>query len=128
MDLKEYFEKHSGTGVLSTADAGGNVDAALYSKPHFMDDGTVAFIMNDRLSHRNLQENPKAAYLFMDSGGRREGIRLYLVKTGEEENPYLIEKLRRHGTSGSDAPGKKLFLVCFRIEKTRPLVDPEPGF
>jgi len=128
MDLKEYFEKHSGTGVLSTADAAGNVDAALYAKPHFMDDGTIAFIMNDRLSHRNLQENPKAAYLFIDSGGRREGIRLYLEKTGEEENPDLVEKLRRHGKSGTDSPGKKLFLVYFRIDKTRPLVDPEPGF
>jgi hypothetical protein len=128
MELKDYFENNAGTGVLSTADAGGHVDAALYSKPHFMDDGTIAFIMNDRLSHRNLQENPKAAYLFMAGGGKREGIRLYLEKTGEEENSGLIEKLRRHGKSEDDGPGKRLFLVYFRIEKTRPLVDPEPGF
>jgi hypothetical protein len=128
MDLRDYFETHAGTGVLSTAGARGDVDAALYSKPHFIDDGTIAFIMNDRLSHKNLQENPKAAYLFKESEGRREGIRLYLEKTGEEENSELIEKLRRHGKSGDDAPGKKLFLVYFRIEKTRPLVDPEPGF
>ncbi|HPI23199.1 MAG TPA: pyridoxamine 5'-phosphate oxidase family protein, partial [Spirochaetota bacterium] len=45
MDLKDYFETRQGTGVLATADAQGNVDAALYSRPHVMDDGTVAFIM-----------------------------------------------------------------------------------
>lgn len=128
MDLRDYFDTHTGTGVLSTSDARGNVDAALYSKPHFMDDGTIAFIMNDRLSHRNLRENPKAAYLFLESGSRREGIRLYCEKTREEENDELIQRLRRHGRSDDDAPGKKLFLVYFRIEKTRPLVDPEPGF
>jgi len=128
MDLKNYFETHTGTGVLSTADAAGNVDAALYSKPHFMDDGTIAFIMNDRLSRKNLLANPKAVFLFVESGTKREGIRLYLEKTSEEEDSELIGKLRRHGSAESDAPGKKLFLVRFRTERTRPLVDPDPGF
>ena len=32
-----------------------------------MEDGTIAFIMNDRLSQsHNLQSNPKAAYLFRE--------------------------------------------------------------
>jgi hypothetical protein len=68
MDLKTYFENTSGLGILSTADYSGQVDAAVYSRPHFMDDGTVAFIMRDRLTHNNLQSNPHAAYLFKEDG------------------------------------------------------------
>ena len=33
MTIKEYFDGSSGIGILSTADAGGKVDAAIYSTP-----------------------------------------------------------------------------------------------
>ena len=66
MSLGEYFEKTKGLGVLATADSKGKVDAAIYSRPHVMDDETVAFIMADRLTHNNLQSNPHAAYLFKE--------------------------------------------------------------
>ncbi|TAL31971.1 MAG: pyridoxamine 5'-phosphate oxidase family protein [Spirochaetes bacterium] len=128
MDLKEYFESHTGTGVLATADAQGNTDAALYSRPHFMEDGTIAFIMNDRLSHRNLQSNPRATYLFIQKGSPREGVRLYLARLREDGDPAVVETLRRHRKPDGDDADKKRFVVYFRIEKTRPLVDPGPGF
>ena len=51
MTLKEYFETNKGLGILSTADSQGKVDAAVYSRPHFMEDGTIALVMRDRLSH-----------------------------------------------------------------------------
>ena len=54
MTLEAYFEEKKGFGVLSTADAEGRVNAAVYSRPHVMDDGTVAFIMWDRLTHSNI--------------------------------------------------------------------------
>ena len=44
MDLREYFENVKGHGVLATADGEGKVDVAIYGKPHFMDDGTIALI------------------------------------------------------------------------------------
>ena len=65
MKRSEYFEKTKGTGILATADGTGQVDAAVYARPHFLDEQTVAFIMADRLSHKNLQSNPHAAYLFV---------------------------------------------------------------
>jgi len=127
MDLNNYFETHTGTGVLATADAQGFPNAALYSRPHFMEDGTVAFVMNDRLSHRNLEENRYAAFIFVESGTKRDGIRLYMEKLRETDDPAEIEKYRRHRTGGDEVPGKKRFLVFFRIEKTRPLVEPDPA-
>ena len=57
MQLKEYFNDTKGLGVLATADGEGKVDAAIYARPHFMEDGTLAFIMRDRLTHHNLQSN-----------------------------------------------------------------------
>jgi hypothetical protein len=39
MDLKEYFNDTKGVGVLATSDADGKVDAAIYARPHFMEDG-----------------------------------------------------------------------------------------
>jgi hypothetical protein len=71
INLKEYFERAKGTGVLATADGGGRVDAAIYAKPHIMDKESVAFIMAERLTHHNLQTNTHAAYLFREEGKPR---------------------------------------------------------
>ena len=38
MNLHDYFENTTGTGVLATADSSGNVNAAIYARPHVMDD------------------------------------------------------------------------------------------
>lgn len=65
MDRRKYFADTKGTGVLSTADGDGQVKVAVYARPHVMEDGTLGFIMRDRLSHHNLQTNPHAAYLFI---------------------------------------------------------------
>jgi hypothetical protein len=43
--LKAYFENTEGSGILATADSSGKVDAAIYSRPHFLEEGTLAFIM-----------------------------------------------------------------------------------
>ena len=46
MEMKDYFENTAGTGVLSTADGSGKVDAAVYSRPHVLEDGCVAFFIS----------------------------------------------------------------------------------
>lgn len=120
-ELKEYFEKKSGLAVLSTCDSAGNVNAAVYGKPHFTDGDIFALIMNDRVSHANIRENPRAAYLFVEEGTKSRGIRVYLEKTGETDDPGEIEKFRRH--HGSDNADKKLFLVKFNVVRTREIVE-----
>jgi hypothetical protein len=123
MKLKGYFETASGTGVLSTADAGGKVDAAIYSTPHVMDDGTVAFIMRERLTHENLQSNPFAAYLFMEDGPGYKGLRLFLKKTREDADPELIASMTRRNLKPElDAQKGPKHLVYFAVEKIIPLI------
>ncbi len=120
MNLKEYFEKVKGTGVLSTADDGGNIDAAIYARPHVMDDGSIVVIMRDRLSHNNLQSNPHAVYLFHEDGPGYNGKRLYMTKIREEEDTELLKSLRRR--QYPDTTDESKFLVFFRIDSERPLI------
>jgi hypothetical protein len=120
MELKEYFESVKGRGILATADAQGRVDAAVYATPHFMEDGIIAFIMRDRLTHHNLQSNPHAAYLFMETGEKFAGKRLFLTKTGEEQDTELLYSLRRR--QYPDDKNEAKFLVYFQIDKVLPLI------
>ena len=121
MELREYFESTEGTGALSTSSASGEVDCAIYARPHCMEDGTVAFIMADRLSHENVRENPRACYLFMEEGKGYRGKRLYLTKVREEKNSDKIEELRRKSAKKRGGSGDR-FLVFFSVDRIRPLV------
>jgi hypothetical protein len=129
VNLKEYFEKAKGIGVLSTADGKGLVDAAIYAKPHIMDKDTVAFIMAERLTHHNLQSNGHAAYLFKEEGLGYKGIRLFLTKVREEKDSELLYSIRSKRYAGGKEEGKPRFLVFFKVDKILPLVgagrDPE---
>jgi hypothetical protein len=119
MDLYDYFENTKGRGVLATADSEGKVDVAVYSRPHCMDDGTVAFIMRDRLTHHNLQSNPHAAYLFMEAKEKVEGKRLFLTKIKEEEDRERIMAMRRRKYPDD---GEPLYLVTFQVDKVLPIL------
>jgi hypothetical protein len=124
MKLSEYFEKTKGRGVFSTSDSKGKVGTAVYGRPHFINEKTIAFIMADRLMHKNLQSNPHAAYLFMESGERYVGKRLYLSKIREEKNSELIDQIRRRESCPVDEGYKKgtRFLVYLKIDKVLPLI------
>ena len=122
MSLASYFENIRGLGALGTSDSEGNVDLAVYGRPHVLDETTVAFIMGDRLSHENLTSNPHAAYLFVEEGDGYRGKRLYLTKTGEETDPEKIEAMRRGTRKGHDYGGATQFLAYFNVERVRPLI------
>jgi len=124
MKISEYFEKRKGRGVIATADSEGKVGVAVYARPHFIDEKTVAFIMADRLMHKNVQSNPHAAYLFLESGDRYVGKRLYLTKIKEEKNSDLIDKIRRKESCPvyDKYRDKIRYLVYFHVDKVLPLI------
>ena len=124
MDLKQYFSENRGAGVLATADSDGKVDVAVYARPHVQDDNTVAFIMRDRLSHRNLQSNPHAAFMYLEEGTAHEGVRLYLTRLGEETDPELIQSMRRRAKPDGH-PDEDKFLVTFHVDKVLAAVGTE---
>ncbi len=120
MELKEYFEKTKGVGVFSTADGDGRVDSAVYSRPNFLEDGCLAMIMRDRLTHKNLLSNPYAVYLYIEDGPGYKGKRLFLKKLGEGQSRELVESMHRHKDFDHDEETR--FLVFFELEKVLPLV------
>ena len=123
MTLKEYFNNTMGTGVLATADSEGRTDAAIYSRPHIMDDGSLAFIMRERLSLNNLRSNRYATFLFMEHEAHLRGLRLFMEKTGEDTNEELISRMTRRNLSPEEdkAAGPK-HIVYFNLEKILSLV------
>ena len=123
MGLNDYFETSEGTGILATADSDGNVDLAIYASPHMADDSTVVLVMSDKLSYANLQANPKAAYMFIEKAKGYQGKRLYLQKIREENDPEVVQSIRRrkrYGEGGEAVSGSSA--VYFNVTKTRPLV------
>lgn len=125
MSLHDYFENTQGMGILATADSDGIVDTALYSRPHFIDEENCIFLMADKHSHRNIQKNPHASYIFIQQSELYEGKRLYLTKTKESEDAALANEIRRkkHGCPTYEkSEDKKTFVVHFKIDSVRPLV------
>lgn len=124
MKLSEYFENTKGRGVLATADSRGIVDAAVYSRPHFVDEETAVWIMTDRLTHANLQSNPHAAYIFAEAAETFIGKRLYLTKIKEETDPAKIDQIRWRKTYKvpDDQQNEKRFAVYFHVDKVLPLI------
>jgi Pyridoxamine 5'-phosphate oxidase len=122
MNLSDYFENTKGYGVLATADSSGRVNAAVYARPHFLDENTIAFIMRERLTHANLETNPHATYLFIEFGPGYSGKRLYLTKLREEINDELIESICRRCDYSMFNEQLTRHVVFFTIDKVLPLI------
>jgi hypothetical protein len=122
VDLKKYFRQKEGSGYLATAGRDGEVNIAVYSRPHVLKDGTLAFGMTSRLTHANLQENPHAVYAFKEEGFR--GRRMYLEKVREETGGSLLQEIRARVNdivwpgAGADIT----HVVYFKVVKNLPLV------
>jgi hypothetical protein len=120
--LQEYFDSTKGFSVLSTADENGNVNAAVYSRPHVMADGTLAVVMNDRLSHKNVLATRKAHFLFRENTTGYKGKRLTLSMLREEEDTDLLFELCRRCKIDEEQPTKRRFLVFFKVDRELPLI------
>ncbi len=123
MKLVEYFTKAKGIGILGTADAEGKVDVAIYAKPMVVDENTIALVMRERLSHQNIQRNPKAAYMFIEDEADNAGVRLYLTMMHEETNASLVDKIiEEHPEICPELDEANKYLVHFRVDQVRELV------
>lgn len=124
MNLHGYFDEKSGFGVISTSNTKGEVNSAVYAKPHVIDSNTIAFIMRDRLTRKNVLENPKAHYMFIEHDHGFHGVRLSLTMLEESQDQGRIQALsRRPSKSDNDDVGR--FLITFTVDKVLTLVGGE---
>ena len=126
MEIKDYFENNKGFGVLSTSDGNGNVNSAVYARPHVMEDDLLAFVMRDRQSYKNIRSNPHATYLFREDGPGYKGIRLYLTKTREENDPDLEQRGRRRARGDAFTDRCEIRAAGRTVDQSNP-VEKEAG-
>ena len=127
MDLGHYFESKEGLGILATCDPQGRLNQAVYSKPFVVDEKTVAFVMKQRHSHKNLQNHLQASYIFIEKGAHNEGIRFGLTMQHEDKNRSLIEALReKQPTIYPKDDDSDEYLVFFEVDHIRPLIGDAP--
>jgi hypothetical protein len=123
MNLEKYFRDKTGIGVMATSNNEGVVDTAIYSRPHVMGENEVAFIMRDRLTHKNLQENFYANYLYLENQRGFIGVRLFMTKIAESNDHALIDSMtRRHLSPEEDKAKGEKFLVKFKVNKVLSLI------
>ncbi len=120
MKLAEYIDYARGIGILSTANAKGEVNGAVYSRPHVLDVDIIAFVMRERLSRANLQENRQAHFLFVEENSKSKGLRLQLDMIDETDDIEQINSFSRRQKTGDD--GENRYLVTFRVRKALALL------
>jgi len=124
MNLHNYFEGKSGFGVISTSNNQGEVNSAVYAKPHIINSNTIAFIMRDRLTRKNVNENPQANYMFIEHKEGFNGVRLNLTMLEESQDQEQIQAMSRRSYAG-DSDDTKRFLVTFTVDKALMLIGGE---
>ena len=80
--------------------------------------------MADRLMHKNLQSNPHASYLFMESKERYVGKRLYLksLRRKRTESSLIRSVEGRAARFTTVYQNEIKYLVYFRVDKVLPLI------
>jgi hypothetical protein len=131
--LMDYFNKSPRIGTLSTADKTGNVDSAVFGSPRMTDEKTVVMGLGKNRTLANLQQNPHAVYLIMDSGATLmdwKGIRVYLkTKKIATSGPVLDTfKAQMAKVAGEEAAKMIYAVVNFEVTEIRPLIDMGQGW
>jgi len=123
MKLHEMFPA-GGRGVIATSDSSGNVNTAVYAKPHIVDENTVAWGMTEGRTWACVKENPHAAYLYMNPGPGYSGVRLKLSLKEFRESGDMLETVKKHTAeivSPAAAEAVK-HVAYFEVEEVRPLI------
>ena len=127
-ELMELFNQRPRIGTLSTANAHGEVNVAVFGSPQMIDENTVVMGIGKNRSFANLQENPKAVFIVMEPGKTVmdwKGARVYLeamdIETGGGFYEQIKENIARAG--GKGAADMIRAAIRFKITEVRPLVD-----
>jgi hypothetical protein len=123
MNLSEVFQ-HYGIGVLATADRDGQVNTAVYARPHLIDADTLVWGMTEGRSYRNIVRNPHACYLFRTSGPGFQGVRLGLELLRTEESGEMLTQIQQNTNEvvGPGAGSNVTHAAWFRVVEIRSLI------
>ncbi len=126
--LMEYFNKQPRIGTLSTADKSGKVNSGYFGSPRMIDEKTVVMGLGKNRTFANLQENPNACFLILESGrtlpewkGVRVSLKMIDCQTSGEKLDTVRARIAE--AAGEKAAERIHAAVAFEIEEIRPLVN-----
>jgi hypothetical protein len=131
MDRQEVmalFNKRPRIGTLSTSDSRGAVNVAVFGSPQMIDENTVVMGIGRNRSFKNLQENPKAAFIVLEPGKTVmdwKGARVYLEAVDIETGGGFYDQIKENLTKAAGKAAADMIhaAVRFRITEVRPIVD-----
>lgn len=125
MDLKELKKlfKKEGTGIMGTSDKKGWVNMAIYSPPIITGEGLLVFGATERLTYKNLSENPKAMFMYISDDISWNGARIRLSLVKDEVSGAMLERLKaKFKDMGYFALASEIkHALYFKVEEIRPL-------
>jgi hypothetical protein len=127
-EVMEFFNKLPRIGTLSTANRNGDVNVAVFGSPQMIDENTVIMGIGRNRSFRNLQENPKAAFMIVEPGKMMmdwKGVRVYLEVMDIESGGGFFEEVRDGiaKAAGKVAADMIHAAIRFRVIEVRPVVE-----
>lgn len=127
-ELMDLFNKWPRIGTLSTANKKGDVNVAAFGSPRMVDENTVVMGIGNGRSYRNLERNPKAAFMVMEPAPKVQdwkGARVYLEAVDIETEGKFYDEIKRNIAKafGQEAADLVHAAIRFRITEVRPLVD-----
>ena len=131
--LMEYFNKAPRLGTLSTADKAGKVNSAVFGSPRMTDEKTVVMGLGKNRTLANLQQNPHAVYLIMETGATLmdwKGIRVYLKAQNIATSGPVLDafKVQMAKVAGEEAAKMIYAAVSFEVIEVRPIIDMGQGW
>ena len=126
--LLEIFNKRPRIGTLSTANAQGDVNVAVFGSPQMIDENTVVMGIGENRSFRNLRENPKAVFIVLEPGETVmdwKGARVYLEALAIETGGGFYDMIRDNIAKAAGEQAAKMIhaAIRFKITEVRPIVD-----
>ena len=127
-ELMALFNKRPRIGTLSTADKTGEVNVAVFGSPQMIDENTVVMGIGQNRSYRNLQRNPKAAFIVMEPGETVtdwKGARVYLEAMDIDTEGEFYDQIKKGiaKAAGQQAADMIHAAIRFRIKEVRPILD-----
>jgi hypothetical protein len=113
-----------GRGVIATSNLQGEVNVAIYAMPHVIDDQTLAWGMTEGRTYKNIMENPRAAYLYLNPGAGFSGTRLGLKLKGIEDSGEMLDTVRARTSQivSPAAAASVKHIAYFTVQEIRPLI------
>ncbi|PLX82971.1 MAG: pyridoxamine 5-phosphate oxidase [Desulfuromonas sp.] len=124
----DIFNDPQRIATLSTIDAEGQPNAAVFDSLRMLDDQTVIMASGANRTLANLRSNPQAVCLFTIPGDTPllyQGGRLYLTVESIQEEGDQLEQLKEgvRQAAGEMAANSIRAAVTFRVTGYRPLID-----